>query len=531
MHIINESKFIWSEFQSILDQFIKNNKDYSERIERSLKEYLFPNKPGNQIQKLIQDLSDEQIEDIQEKLNNILDYFLQNDNVDLTRNFLQLDQIATDWHNSLEVNYKTERLDETPDTTVFIEYPTGWYWINLNVDYSKDEAQNMGHCGNDDGKILFSLRDQDKQSHITVSYSPSEKAVYQIKGRKNSKPKSEYHQYIIDMLLNTTYEVNLMLTGGYKPKLDFNIMDLTEEQRKSLLNKKPNFIYTNKMLKLYIKNKEWSKIISMFNNGFISKIILPKEFIIYCENNNIDLSDFIFNINLSQLNKSADNIWKYVINEYKNGNKLEIKLPKQFVYYCENNNIDLLNIITYDYWNKFNIDVSAVPTTNTIFWNKVIELNPSYIEHIKNPTEEMSLIAISKEPLLLRFIENQTEEICMTAVKKSGNALEYVKDQTEEICIEAVKYGSNVLLDVKTPTEKIYLTALENQTIFTLIKYIKNPTDEMKTISIIKEPYSIQYIEQTPELCKLADRSRAEQELKTLNNKLAPFSEHQLLDH
>lgn len=185
--------------------------------------------------------------------------------------YAQLLQKATDFHDNLEVEFKNERTDEGPDTDKFIVYPDGWYWINLNVSISLDEKENMGHCGQDLGKILFSLRDDKKQSHITVSYSKDEKAIYQIKGRYNSKPKSIYHHNIVDLLLNDKYPINYMKTGSYRPDLDFSLLDLTEAERNDVLDKKPSLEYTDAMFNKYMKNKEYTEMFSMFANGYVNK--------------------------------------------------------------------------------------------------------------------------------------------------------------------------------------------------------------------------------------------------------------------
>ena len=212
------------------------------------------------------------VNNISNKLASIND-FLSDNNTDINivkslKTFDSLYDLSVQYHDNLSVVYKKDRTDETANTDKFIEYPNGWYWINLNVDYSQDEADNMGHCGRDTGKILFSLRDDKLQSHITASYSVSEKALYQIKGRKNSKPKSEYHEMIIDMILNSKYPVNMMKTGSYRPDLDFSLLDLTETKREEIFNNKPSLKLTDKMFEYYFKNKDYKGILSMVNNGY-----------------------------------------------------------------------------------------------------------------------------------------------------------------------------------------------------------------------------------------------------------------------
>ena len=129
-----------------------------------------------------------------EKLVSIIDYI--NTNNISANSFEELYQKSVQWHEDIAKGATTEkdnkkviRKDETSETDKFIEYPNGWYWINLNVEYSRDEEENMGHCGKDDGKILFSLRDDNCNSHITASYNESEESLNQCKGRGNGKPR------------------------------------------------------------------------------------------------------------------------------------------------------------------------------------------------------------------------------------------------------------------------------------------------------------------------------------------------------
>ena len=209
---------------------------------------------------------------ISEKLASIKDY-LSDTNTDMNivrglKTFDELFDLSVEYHENLGVVFKDEREDEGPDTDIFITYPDGWYWINLNTDYSEDEKENMGHCGQDSGKILFSLRDDKKQSHITASYDESEKALYQIKGKYNSKPLDEYHNRIVDMILNDKYEVKFMKIGSYRPDLDFNIQDLDVKKRKALYKKKPSLALNDKMFVSYFKKKDYKGIVSMVNNGY-----------------------------------------------------------------------------------------------------------------------------------------------------------------------------------------------------------------------------------------------------------------------
>ena len=204
------------------------------------------------------------------KLNNIEDYIVANPDVYLPNDIEEIVKLSDEWHISLESDdiSNIERTDETENTDRFLEFPDMYYWINLNTEYSADEANNMGHCGRDAGKILFSLRDGNNQSHITVSYSRKEEGVYQIKGRNNSKPKEIYHPYIIALFLNEKYPIKFILSGSYKPENDFNMMDLTETERKDLLSAKPSLEYTDSIFEDYLNHHKYTECVAILMNGY-----------------------------------------------------------------------------------------------------------------------------------------------------------------------------------------------------------------------------------------------------------------------
>ena len=268
------------------------------------------------------------------KLVSIRDY-LHTNNI-TSNNFEELYNNSRLWHEEIAKNVeipkpdtKVIRRDETSETDKFITYPNGWYWINLNNSYSKDEADNMGHCGNDDGKILFSLRDNNSNSHITVSYEITDKALYQCKGRGNTKPKDIYHKYIIDLLLNDKYPFKLIMTGSYKPELDFNLLDLTDEERDELLTKNPSLEYTDSMFELYIDNSAYPKIVSMVENGFdynAEKKLRDIEFLYYLIKQKVNIGNFIHNEWYSpslDLNTTKEDLELYM--KYCNSGVLETK--------------------------------------------------------------------------------------------------------------------------------------------------------------------------------------------------------------
>jgi len=69
--------------------------------------------------------------------------------------------------------------------------------------------------------------------------------MYQLKGPKNSKPKSEYHPYITDLILNT--DIIKGFGSEYSSADDFSIADLPEDQIKQIYQSKPEIFNTRKL--------------------------------------------------------------------------------------------------------------------------------------------------------------------------------------------------------------------------------------------------------------------------------------------
>lgn len=137
------------------------------------------------------------------------------------------------WHNELAKFAGGQIKDEHGD--VVMQFPDGFYWIRLNSNHCRDEADAMGHCGRGNG-TLYSLR-RDKRPHVTADIN-SDNVVLQMKGKGNSKPHKKYHTYILEFILSDY--VTSFRDGGYLNHLDFCITDLEEKEFESLKVKKPS---------------------------------------------------------------------------------------------------------------------------------------------------------------------------------------------------------------------------------------------------------------------------------------------------
>lgn len=141
--------------------------------------------------------------------------------------FEEASRQAREWHDSLE----TTTLSTVEPNPIIIDYKDGWYWVDLEGTYSKEEEKLMGHCGNTSrGDNLYSLRYfnkaiGDRRSWVTVATAESENIWYQAKGPKNSLPKEEYFEMIADLLV----KLNIFIKKTeYDSRHDFNHIHLQE---------------------------------------------------------------------------------------------------------------------------------------------------------------------------------------------------------------------------------------------------------------------------------------------------------------
>jgi len=170
---------------------------------------------------------------------------------------LQLDELvrkSKEWHDSLglgdgDINYveKNEIIKDFRD-----ENGNGFYWADLNTKDSKEESERMGHCGRSIYGYIYSLRETKpinnkytiNRSHLTAAIG-NDGVMYQLKGAKNSKPKEEYHNYILPLfyVLGGKGEEDDYLVQGfgseYAAQQDFKLTDLPDEVIKDLYQNRP----------------------------------------------------------------------------------------------------------------------------------------------------------------------------------------------------------------------------------------------------------------------------------------------------
>jgi len=140
------------------------------------------------------------------------------------------------WHEALKDIQGGKIQDE--DGEIVMNFPDGFYWIKLGRAKCEKEAAAMGHCGSGRG-MLYSLR-KDQYPYITTDVSESG-VVLQMKGRANTKPKAEFHKYIIPFILGDNPNVNYF-HSTYQPHTDFRLEDLNDIELKNVVLKKPSLL-------------------------------------------------------------------------------------------------------------------------------------------------------------------------------------------------------------------------------------------------------------------------------------------------
>jgi hypothetical protein len=140
---------------------------------------------------------------------------------------------------------------------------------------------------------------------------------------------------------------------------------------------------------------------------------------------------------------------------------------------------------------------------------KAVFVIPSNIEQILNPSEELCLYVIKRNPNTLENIkkEYQTEKICKYAVSLDGRVLKYVSEQTLEICEAAVYQTIEAFLRVKYQSTKMAMHVVSKCGGMLSMVYDHLKTPDMCKIAVSSCGYAIEYVPielKTKELYKLA---------------------------
>ena len=145
------------------------------------------------------------------------------------------------WHKEIEQNQGKQIEDE--DGELIMEFPDGFYWIDLQTKRSEQEGESMGHCGNtNEGTTIISLR-RNRYPYVTVAYDENNKIITQIKGRGNKKPVERYHKYVVDLIIELEVE---KFKSEYDRSSDLLPEDLSGDLYEKLEEANPSYIENSK---------------------------------------------------------------------------------------------------------------------------------------------------------------------------------------------------------------------------------------------------------------------------------------------
>jgi hypothetical protein len=141
------------------------------------------------------------------------------------------------------IQSRHQEVDHEDTNEAVIKFPDGFAWIKLDRHACDKEADAMGHCGNQYGNSndrILSLRKKLPNGRYRPSLTfiiDKDGMLGEMKGRANEKPNPRYHPHIIALLKHPM--VKDIKGGGYDPQNNFDLNDLTEEQRQDIYAVKP----------------------------------------------------------------------------------------------------------------------------------------------------------------------------------------------------------------------------------------------------------------------------------------------------
>lgn len=326
---------VWM-FNKLLEHLISQAKDqrlYEKQPEIATKEYIINtiNQSPNYLQISYNSM-----------ITSIMDWIRVGLNGNLGENkessLRQLMIRSTEWHDSLQIGQGAINYVEPHTHDILLDFREngeGFYWVDLNTNNSPEECNRMGHCGRTGyGNSIVSLREDKKipggkfklnKSHLTASIGNG--VLYQLKGPKNSKPKDEYHKYIIPL-----FSVQDNKGGGYliqsfgseyAGERDFKITDLPNKSIIELYKERSDLFQSYGLKR---KLRELGLIDEPDINWVIEKFIKPS-----------NVGDYV------------DGDWVVKQRKYKTPQGFE---RTEKIYFIET----LLSGDMWDLWNSYDID-------------------------------------------------------------------------------------------------------------------------------------------------------------------------------
>ena len=263
-------------FQEMYDKYFKDQKTYSKESITDTENILNYFKGKESLTKDNEEMVKFKVDSIIGDFNTsrykdmIVDYIFSNVRntniwkINYIGSFKDMYNLSVDWHNKLKASGSVTQ----EHGRKLIEYPDGFYWIDLQTNDCNDEADAMGHCGRTSADTLLSLRQLKKdgtiEPYVTIAIDyddeniPTFGKIYQNKGKNNKKPVEKYHKYIVDLYLK--YDIGENVGNEYMERMDFSISDIKDENLLiKILNENPRLIIIDNVI--FYENENLAKLL------------------------------------------------------------------------------------------------------------------------------------------------------------------------------------------------------------------------------------------------------------------------------
>lgn len=135
---------------------------------------------------------------------------------------------------------------------------------------------------------------------------------------------------------------------------------------------------------------------------------------------------------------------------------------------------------------------------------EMVKDDPTMIQHVKNPTEEMCWISYKASPINLQWIRTVPAAICTDACKRDLSLLRYM-NQTVRVCKTAVTVNVEALSHMYIQFDEVCWLALSINPL--ALKYIREPSFSMYMAAVKSNGLALEYVPESfqfPEIIETA---------------------------
>ena len=115
------------------------------------------------------------------------------------------------------------------------------------------------------------------------------------------------------------------------------------------------------------------------------------------------------------------------------------------------------------------------------------------IQILKNPSEELQLLAVGDHGRGFTFIKNPSKAVQSKAVENDGRLLEFISDQTDDMVMSAIKSYPESIKFANNQNEKNQLLAVSLDGL-AIIAIRDTPSNNVQLTAVNQNPTAIKYI-------------------------------------